>query len=182
VQLTPWGAMSAQARAHTHAYTRCGPCALQLGARLQAAADALAAASRLTALELLRCVPSVPMNFFDFHSGVSLLRPMARCLRRLKLNDARFLCHARDETWAPLAALTALESLVLSGVTCMCSMHVQTRAPHADVPALQARMRRRAGAKLSWKADIAVAALTAGAVQARTSTGSRMPRCRHWAR
>ena len=39
----------------------------------QAAADALATASGLTALELLRHVPQVPMDFFEFHNGVAFL-------------------------------------------------------------------------------------------------------------
>ena len=82
---------------------------------MQAAADALAAATQLTCLELLRCVPAVPMNFFDFHNGVAFLRPMAASLRRLKVNDARYLCHSRDVDWQPLASLTSLESLVMSG-------------------------------------------------------------------
>lgn len=107
--------------------------------RLQAAADALAAATQLTALEVLRCVPSVPMNFFDFHSGVSFLRPMAQHLRRLKLNDARFLCHARDESWAPLSTLTSLESLVLSGALAAC-MAPSLHSPHAWHPLHTRRM------------------------------------------
>lgn len=55
------------------------------------------------------------MNFFDFHNGVAFLRPMAASLRRLKVNDARYLCHSRDVDWQPLASLTSLESLVMSG-------------------------------------------------------------------
>lgn len=56
------------------------------------------------------------MNFFDFHNGVAFLKPMAATLRRLKVNDARYLCHSRDEDWQPLASLTSLESLVMSGL------------------------------------------------------------------
>lgn len=80
----------------------------------QAAADALAGASRLTALELLRCVPAVPMSFLDFHVGVRFL-PALRHLRRLKLNDARFICQGPAVSWAPLSALRRLETLAISG-------------------------------------------------------------------
>lgn len=79
-----------------------------------AAASALAGATGLTALELLRCVPAVPMNFFDFHSGVAFVEGMRR-LRRLKLNDARFVCRGAGNSWEPLGELTTLDTLVMSG-------------------------------------------------------------------
>jgi hypothetical protein len=85
----------------------------------QVAADALAAAVSLTCLELLRHVPSLPMNFFDFHLGMDFVERMAS-LRRLKLNDARFICQGRDVEWAPLGRLPSLEALVLSGLHPIC--------------------------------------------------------------
>lgn len=80
----------------------------------QAAANELASATGLTALELLRHVPSLPMNFFDFHLGVDAIAALTR-LRRLKLNDARFICQGSDASWDPLTRLSSLESFVLSG-------------------------------------------------------------------
>jgi hypothetical protein len=82
----------------------------------QAAADALAAATRLTALELMRCVPAVPMNFFEFHVGVQFLANMRR-LRRLKLNDARFICQGSAVSWGPLSSLRHLDTLAISGAS-----------------------------------------------------------------
>eukprot|EP00892_Ulva_mutabilis_P002000 jgi/Ulvmu1/11800/UM080_0011.1 len=79
-----------------------------------AAAGALAAATGLTALEILRCVPAVPMNFFDFHGGIRFVEGMRR-LRRLKINDARFICRGANNSWDPLGELTTLDTLVLSG-------------------------------------------------------------------
>lgn len=79
-----------------------------------AAAGALAAATGVTALEVLRCVPAVPMNFFDFHSGVRFVEGMRR-LRRLKLNDSRFICRGTANSWEPLGELTTLDTLVMSG-------------------------------------------------------------------
>jgi hypothetical protein len=86
----------------------------------QDAADSLAAAACLTSLELLRCVPSVPMNFFEFHNGVRFLAGM-RSLRRLKLNDARFICQGAAASWSPLAALSHLETLAVSGAPRLCT-------------------------------------------------------------
>lgn len=87
-----------------------------------AAAAALAAATGLTALEILRCVPAVPMNFFDFHGGIRFVDGMRR-LRRLKINDARFICRGTGNSWEPLGELTTLDTLVLSGAALSCMLH-----------------------------------------------------------
>lgn len=86
----------------------------------QAAADALAAAPRLTALELLRDIASTPMHYFDWVRGAGFLAGLSG-LRRLRLNDARYIAGggprdaAAPGSFAPLATLTALDTLALSG-------------------------------------------------------------------
>lgn len=80
----------------------------------EAAARALAPATRLTSLELLRNFADVPMQFFRFYDGTEWLAPLSG-LRALKMNDARFVCIRADASWSTLTLLTHLESLSISG-------------------------------------------------------------------
>jgi hypothetical protein len=143
----------------------------------QVAADALAAATQLTSFELLRHMPTLPMNFFDFHLGVRFIAAMTG-LRRLKLNDTRFVCQGREVSWDPLTALSTLECLAMSGMLanrtvpaslCMVQMAlscVVRLQHHTDVVAQRARKfpdkhNDDAGAHLSWKSYAFIASLTA---------------------